>query len=486
MKLLNTLRSTWFFNVRGDVLAGVTVALALIPEAIAFSIIAGVDPMVGIHASFCIAVLISIFGGRPGMISAATGAMSILMVTLVAQYGIEYLYATTILTGLIQYAIGALKLGKWISFVPQSVLSGFLNSLGIMVFMSQLQHFVDATWVVYTIGAVTLLIVYGLPYITKAIPSTLVAIVVMTIVTIVIGLDVKTVGDMGIINSSLPLFHWPNVPISWETLKIIAPVAVTMAIVGLLESLITATVLDEQTKTKSDKNKEVRGQGIANTITGMFGGMAGCAMIGQSLINVRSGGRGRLSTMVAGGVLLLLIVVLRDVVVKIPMPALAGVMIMVAISTFEWQSIKNIPKAPIADTMTMIVTVVVILITHNLAQGVLVGVLLSAVIFAIQSSRLHIITEKDDHRKIITYYINGPLFFATSTMFDQSIEAVEGYDRVVIDGSQSKVWDQSAILSLAKVVNRLRESGNEVELILFDKDSSLLVKKSGMTETLGA
>lgn len=486
MKLLNTLRSTWFFNVRGDVLAGVTVALALIPEAIAFSIIAGVDPMVGIHASFCIAVLISIFGGRPGMISAATGAMSILMVTLVAQYGIEYLYATTILTGLIQYAIGALKLGKWISFVPQSVLSGFLNSLGIMVFMSQLQHFVDATWVVYTIGAVTLLIVYGLPYITKAIPSTLVAIVVMTIVTIVIGLDVKTVGDMGIINSSLPLFHWPNVPISWETLKIIAPVAVTMAIVGLLESLITATVLDEQTKTKSDKNKEVRGQGIANTITGMFGGMAGCAMIGQSLINVRSGGRGRLSTMVAGGVLLLLIVALRDVVVKIPMPALAGVMIMVAISTFEWQSIKNIPKAPIADTMTMIVTVIVILITHNLAQGVLVGVLLSAVIFAIQSSRLHIITEKDDHRKIITYYINGPLFFATSTMFDQSIEAVEGYDRVVIDGSQSKVWDQSAILSLAKVVNRLRESGNEVELILFDKDSSLLVKKSGMTETLGA
>lgn len=484
--MLDKLRSTWFFNVRGDVLAGVTVALALIPEAIAFSIIAGVDPMVGIHASFCIAVLISIFGGRPGMISAATGAMSILMVTLVAQYGIEYLYATTILTGLIQYAIGALKLGKWISFVPQSVLSGFLNSLGIMVFMSQLQHFVNATWVVYAIGAVTLLIVYGLPYITKVIPSTLVAIVVMTIVTIVIGLDVKTVGDMGIINSSLPLFHWPNVPISWETMKIIAPVALTMAIVGLLESLITATVLDEQTKTKSDKNKEVRGQGIANTITGMFGGMAGCAMIGQSLINVRSGGRGRLSTMVAGGVLLLLIVTLRDVVVKIPMPALAGVMIMVAISTFEWQSIKNIPKAPITDTMTMIVTVVVILITHNLAQGVLVGVLLSAVIFAIQSSRLHIITEKDDARKIITYYINGPLFFATSTMFDQSIDAIEGYDRVVIDGSQSKVWDQSAILSLAKVVNRLRENGNEVELILFDKDSSLLVKKSGMAETIGA
>ncbi|MCR8658504.1 SulP family inorganic anion transporter [Paenibacillus endoradicis] len=484
--MLNKLRSTWFFNVRGDVLAGITVALALIPEAIAFSIIAGVDPMVGIHASFCIAVLISIFGGRPGMISAATGAMSILMVTLVAQYGIEYLYATTILTGLIQYAIGALKLGKWISFVPQSVLSGFLNSLGIMVFMSQLQHFVDATWVVYMIGAVTLLIVYGLPYITKAIPSTLVAIVVMTIVTIVIGLDVKMVGDMGIINSSLPLFHWPDVPISWETIKIIAPVALTMAIVGLLESLITATVLDEQTKTKSDKNKEVRGQGLANTITGMFGGMAGCAMIGQSLINVRSGGRGRLSTMVAGGVLLLLIVTLRDVVVKIPMPALAGVMIMVAISTFEWQSIKNITKAPIADTMTMIVTVVVILITHNLAQGVLVGVLLSAVIFAIQSSRLHIITEKDEDHKIITYYINGPLFFATSTMFDQSIEAVVGYDRVVIDGSQSKVWDQSAILALAKVVNRLRESGNEVELILFDKDSSLLVKKSGMAETLGA
>lgn len=467
-------------------LAGVTVALALIPEAIAFSIIAGVDPMVGIHASFCIAVLISIFGGRPGMISAATGAMSILMVTLVAQYGIEYLYATTILTGLIQYAIGALKLGKWISFIPQSVLSGFLNALGIMVFMSQLQHFVDETWIVYMIGAVTLLIVYGLPYITKAIPSTLVAIVVMTIAVIVIGLDVRTVGDMGVINSSLPLFHWPNVPISWETLKIIAPVALTMAIVGLLESLITATVLDEHTKTKSDKNKEVRGQGIANTITGMFGGMAGCAMIGQSLINVRSGGRGRLSTMVAGGVLLLLIVVLRDVVVKIPMPALAGVMIMVAISTFEWQSIKQIPKAPIGDTMTMIVTVVVILFTHNLAQGVLVGVLLSAVIFAIQSSKLHITTATDKDKGLLTYYINGPLFFATSTAFDHSIEAVAGYKRIIIDGSNSKLWDQSAILSLSKVVNRLQEDGYEVELVLWDKESSQLVKKSGMNETLSA
>lgn len=484
--MLDKLQSTWFFNVRGDVLAGVTVALALIPEAIAFSIIAGVDPMVGIHASFCIAVLISIFGGRPGMISAATGAMSILMVILVAKHGIEYLYATTILTGIIQYMIGALKLGKWISFVPQSVLSGFLNSLGIMVFMSQLQHFVGSTWIVYAIGAVTLLIVYGLPYVTKVIPSTLVAIVVMTIVTILAGIDVKTVGDMGVINSSLPLFHWPNVPLTWETFKIIAPVALTMAIVGLLESLITATVLDEQTKTTSDKNKEVRGQGLANTITGMFGGMAGCAMIGQSLINVRSGGRGRLSTMVAGGVLLLLIVTLRDVVVQIPMPALAGVMIMVAISTFEWQSVKQIVKAPIGDTITMIVTVVVILLTHNLAQGVLVGVVLSAVIFAYKSSKLHITTTTEANKRVLTYEIDGPLFFATATAFSLAVVPVEGYDYVVIDGSRSKVWDQSAILALNKVVHAFEESGVKVEMLHFDQDSTKLVKRSGMSQSLGA
>lgn len=485
--MLQKLQSTWFFNIRGDVLAGITVALALIPEAIAFSIIAGVDPMVGIHASFCIAVLISIFGGRPGMISAATGAMSILMVTLVAKHGIEYLYATTILTGLIQYAIGALKLGKWISFVPQSVLSGFLNALGIMVFMSQLQHFIGGTWVVYAIGAVTLLIVYGLPYITKAVPSTLVAIVLMTIVTIVGGIQLKTVGDMGVISSSLPLFHWPNVPFNLETLQIIFPVAITMAIVGLLESLITATVLDEHTNTTSDKNKEVRGQGIANTITGMFGGMAGCAMIGQSVINVRSGGRGRLSTMVAGAVLLLLIVTLKDVVVQIPMPALAGVMVMVAISTFEWQSVKQIPKAPLGDTITMIVTVIVILYTHNLAQGVLVGVMLSAVIFAFKQSKLKVLAAQYDHdNELITYRVEGPLFFATTTALVEAIVPVAGFDKVRIDGSSSKVWDQSAILALKKLVQSFEAQNIQLELIGFDADSKRLVEKAGLSQTLSA
>lgn len=484
--MLHKFQSTWLFNVRGDLLAGITVALALIPEAIAFSIIAGVDPMVGIHASFCIAVLISIFGGRPGMISAATGAMSILMVTLVAKHGIEYLYATTILTGIIQYSIGVLKLGKWISFVPQSVLSGFLNSLGIMVFMSQLQHFVHGTPVVYAIGAVTLLIVYGLPYITKAIPSTLVAIVVMTIVVITLGIQVKTVGDMGTINSSLPIFHWPDVPLNLETLKIIVPVAMTMAVVGLLESLITATVLDEHTNTSSDKNKEVRGQGIANTITGMFGGMAGCAMIGQSVINVRSGGRGRLSTMVAGSVLLLLIVALRDVVVQIPMPALGGVMIMVAISTFEWNSIKQIPRAPIGDTITMIMTVTVILLTHNLALGVLIGIMLSAVIFALKQSKLKINVLEDQEQGLITYYIEGALFFATTTAFSQSIVAREGYSSIVIDGSRSKVWDQSAILALTKTVDQFHKKGISVQLIGFDAESRRLVSKAGLNDAIGA
>jgi len=478
--LLNYLKKNWLFNIRGDVLAGITVALALIPESIAFSIIAGVDPMVGIHASFCIAVLISIVGGRPGMISAATGAMSILMVTLVAKHGIEYLYAATVLTGIIQYAIGVLRLGKWISFIPQTVLSGFLNALGIMVFISQLQHFIHESWLIYMIVVVTLIIVYGLPRLTKIVPSPLVAIVVMTIVTIVAGIQVKTVGDMGAITSQFPLFHIPQVLFNWDTLMIILPVSLTMAVVGLLETLITATILDEKTATKSNKNKEVRGQGIANTVTGFFGGMAGCAMIGQSLINIRSGGRGRLSTMVAGAVLLLLIMLLRDVVLQIPMPALAGVMIMVAISTFDIESIKRIHRTPIGDTIVMVATVVVILVTHDLAKGVLVGILLSAVMFAWKAAHIQVTSEITDTGSKV-YYIQGPLFFATANAFQDVFDPMNDPPVSIVNASRTKVWDQSALQSLEKVIKQYEELGKSLTIIQLDYDSRKMIHKAGIT-----
>lgn len=477
--MLSSLKKNWFFNIRGDILAGITVALALIPESIAFSIIAGVDPMVGIHASFCIAVLISIVGGRPGMISAATGAMSILMVTLVAKHGIEYLYAATILTGVIQFLIGVFKLGKWISFVPQSVLSGFLNALGIMIFTAQLQHFIHESWMIYGIVLVTLVIVYGLPKLTKAVPSPLVAIVVMTIVTITAGIQVKTVGDMGAITSQFPLFHVPAVLLNWETLLIILPVSLTMAVVGLLETLITATILDEKTATKSDKNKEVRGQGIANAFTGFFGGMAGCAMIGQSLINIRSGGRGRLSTMVAGIVLLLLIILLRDVVLQIPMAALAGVMIMVAISTFDVESVKRISRTPLGDTIVMIATVAVILVTRDLAKGVLAGVLLSAVLFAWKAAHIHATSEMTAAGEKI-YVIQGPLFFATANAFQEIFDPLNDPAVVIVDGTRSKIWDQSALQALAKVVNQYEESGKVVKLVHFDYESKQIVHRAGI------
>lgn len=332
---LQQLKTSWLSNVRMEVLAGMTVAFALIPEAIAFSIIAGVDPMVGLYASFCIAVIISIVGGRPGMISAATGAMALLMITLVADHGVEYLFAATILTGVIQILMGIFKLGRFITFIPYPVVIGFVNALAILIFIAQLEQFQGATWVMYALVAATLVIIYVLPMLTKAVPSALVAIIVMTAATVLGGITVSTVGDMGEITRTFPIFHLPSIPISFETLWIVLPTSFTLAIVGTLESLMTATIVDESTETKSDKNKEIRGQGIANTVTGFFGGMAGCAMIGQSVINVKSGGKGRLSTLVSGVFLLFLILVLGDVVKQIPMAALVGVMIMVSIGTFD-------------------------------------------------------------------------------------------------------------------------------------------------------
>ncbi len=385
---LAQLRLEWFGNVRNDLLAGMVVALALIPEAIAFSIIAGVDPKVGLYASFCIAVVISFVGGRPGMISAATGAMALVMVTLVKSHGLEYLFAATLLTGMLQIVAGLLKLGSLLRFVSRSVTTGFVNALAILIFMAQLPEFYGAGWQVYAMVAVGLAIIYLLPRWTKVVPSPLVCIVVLTTFSVATGLGIRTVGDMGELPGSLPMFMLPNVPLTFETLAIILPYSVTLVAVGLLESLMTAVIVDDLTDTPSNKNRECWGQGVANIVAGCFGGMAGCAMIGQSVINVKSGGRGRLSTFFAGCFLLFLILVLGDWVRHIPMAALVAVMIMVSIGTFSWSSIKNLRTTPKTSSLVMIVTVVVVVFTHNLAQGVFVGVLMSALFFAHKVSRL--------------------------------------------------------------------------------------------------
>ena len=375
------LKNQWFGNIRADLLAGTVVALALIPEAIAFSIIAGVDPKVGLYASISIAILISFIGGRVGMISAATGAMALIMVDLVKDYGLEYLLAATILAGIIQFIAGMLRVGAVIDFVSRSVVTGFTNSLAILIFLAQLPEFYNGNIEMYLLVLLGLLIIYTLPYLTNFFPSPLACIVVLTSIVFFMDVDVRTVSDMGDLPSTLPAFFIPNIPMSFNTLFIILPYSLALAAVGLLETLLTATVIDEMTDTTSDKNKECRGQGIANMFTGFLGGMAGCAMIGQSVANIKSGGTGRLSTLSAGVILLLLLVTLSDLLRAIPMAALVAIMIMVSISTFNWNSIVNLKKHPKHSSFVMICTVLVVLYSHNLALGVLTGVLLSSLYY---------------------------------------------------------------------------------------------------------
>ncbi len=472
------LRTEWFGNIRGDLLAGMVVALALIPEAIAFSIIAGVDPKVGLYASFCIAVVIAFVGGRPGMISAATGAMALVMVSLVKNYGLEYLLAATILTGVLQILAGAFKLGVLLRFVSRSVMTGFVNALAILIFMAQLPEFYGASWVVYAMVVVGLGIIYLFPYVTKAIPSPLVCIVALTGFSMFVKLDIRTVGDMGALPSTLPIFMLPDIPLNFETLRIILPYSVTLAVVGLLESLMTAVIVDDLTDTPSAKNHECTGQGIANIVAGFFGGMAGCAMIGQSVINVKSGGRGRLSTLFAGVFLLFLILVLGNWVQQIPMAALVAVMFMVSFGTFSWSSIKNLTVYPKSSSLIMLATVAVVVLTHNLAQGVAVGVLMSALFFANEVSRVmpveSALSDDGNHR---VYTVQGQIFFASADKFAAGFDFKEVIDRVVIDVSQAHFWDLTAVGSLDKVVLKFRREGTEVELVGMNEASATIVER---------
>jgi len=484
---MNSIRQDWFSNIKNDVLAGLAVALALIPEAIAFSIIAGVDPKVGLYASFSMAVVIAFVGGRTGMISAATGAMALIMVMLVKEHGLQYLLAATVLTGILQIIAGWVKLGVLMRFVSRSVFTGFVNALAILIFMAQLPELINVTWHVYAMTAAGLGIIYGLPYITKAIPSPLVTIVVLTIVSIALGLDIRTVGDMGELPDSLPIFLMPHVPLNWHTLSIIFPYSFTLMMVGLLESLMTATIIDDLTDTQSNKNRECVGQGVANIATGFMGGMAGCAMIGQSVINIKSGGRGRLSTMCAGVFLLVMVVFLDEWVSLIPMAALVAVMIMVSIGTFSWHSITNLRQHPKSSSAVMLATVAVTVLTHDLAMGVLTGVLLSGFFFAHKVGRIFRVTSyTEDEGRVRTYSVFGQVFFASAERFTNAFDYKEVIEKVKIDVSRSHFWDITAISALDKVILKFRREGTEVEVLGLNDASATMVDKFAVHDKDGA
>lgn len=475
---MNSLRLDWFSNVRNDLLAGLVVALALIPEAIAFSMIAGVDPKVGLYASFSIATVIAFVGGRPGMISAATGAMALVMVLLVKEHGLQYLLAATVLTGLLQILAGWFKLGSLMRFVGRAVVVGFVNALAILIFMAQLPELTNVSWVVYAMVAGGLGIIYLFPYLTKAIPSPLVTIIVLTAISLMMGLDIRTVGDMGQLPDSLPIFLIPDIPLNWETLRIIFPFSATLAVVGLLESLMTASIVDDLTDTSSNKNRECVGQGVANIATGFLGGMAGCAMIGQSVINVKSGGRGRLSTLAAGVLLLLMVVFAGDWVARIPMAALVAVMIMVSIGTFNWASVRDLRSNPKSFSVVMLATVAVVVVTHDLAQGVLVGVLLSGFFFANNISKvLHIGSVLEDQGRLRSYKITGQVFFASADRFINAFDYKELIEKVRIDVSRAHFWDVTAVSALDKVVIKFRRENIQVEVIGLNEASATMVDR---------
>ncbi|MBY0098510.1 SulP family inorganic anion transporter [Mesobacillus maritimus] len=473
--MVEKIKAQWFSNIKGDVLAGIVVALALIPEAIAFSIIAGVDPMVGLYASFTMAVIIAFAGGRPGMISAATGAMALLMGPLVREHGLDYLFAATILTGVIQILFGVFKVAKLMKFIPRAVMIGFVNALAILIFMAQVPHFLGISTMTYVFVGITLLIVYLVPRFFTAIPAPLIAIIALSVVAIYSDVNVRTVGDLGAITQTLPAFFIPNVPFTFETLAIIFPFSIALAIVGLLESLLTASIVDDMTGTGSNKNREARGQGIANIVTGFFGGMAGCAMIGQSVINVKSGGRGRLSTFIAGAFLMFLIIVLGELVVQIPMPVLVGIMIMVSVGTFDWSSFNYLRKAPKSDAVVMLVTVGIVVATHDLSKGVIAGVILSAIFFVAKISTMKV-TQREENNQI-SFNVEGQLFFASVDGFVDAFDFTIENKEVVIDFATAHVWDDSAVGAIDKVVMKYGENENQVSIKNLNASSKKLVDK---------
>ncbi|MGY1638228.1 SulP family inorganic anion transporter [Geodermatophilus sp. SYSU D00742] len=457
---------------RTEVLAGLVVALALIPEAISFSILAGVDPRVGLFASFTMAVVIAFTGGRPAMISAATGAIALVVAPLALEYGVQYLFAAVILGGVFQILLAAAGVARLMRFIPRSVMVGFVNALAILIFTAQFPQLVDVPWLVYPMVAAGLAIIFLLPRITTAVPPPLVAIVVLTTLAVAAGWDLPDVGGEGDLPDSLPFLLFPEVPSTLETLGIITPYALGVAFVGLMESLMTAKLVDDITDTHSDKTRESWGQGVANVVTGFFGGMGGCAMIGQTMINVKSGARTRLSTFLAGAFLLVLVVALGDIVSVIPMAALVAVMVFVSIATFDWHSLRTIHRMPKSETAVMLATVAVTLVTHNLAIGVGVGVLVACVLFAQRVSHLVDVTRAVEEDGSVRYSVDGALFFASSNDLYTQFHYADDPDAVVVDLSGAHVWDASTVAALDAITHKYASRGKRVEIVGLNENSA--------------
>ena len=478
MTSLMTSTRAWLANPRVEFLSGIVVALALIPEAIGFSVIAGVDPKVGLYASVVIACVIAFTGGRPAMISAATASTAVLMTGLVHDHGVQYLFAATILMGLFQIVAGLLHLGRLMRFVSQSVMTGFVNALAILIFMAQMPQLTHVPPATYGLIALGLAIIYLMPRVTRAVPSPLVAIAVLTGIAVVFHLDVRRVVDLGELPSALPSFALPQVPWTLDTLRILTPIALTLAAVGLLESLLTAQIVDDMTDSSSPKSRECIGQGVANMASAVFGGMGGCAMIGQSVINVSSGGRGRLSTLIAGAFLLVLLVLLQDLLAIVPVAALTAVMIMVSINTFSWRSLAQLRSNPLPSSAVMLATVVTVVATADLARGVLVGVLLSGVFFAGKVSRLSRVTSSlSPDGRTRTCRVEGQVFFASAGAFTDAINLTEPLDRLVIDVGAAHFWDISAVGALDRVVLKARRHGLTVDVVGLNAASTTMVER---------
>lgn len=479
------------YNLKDEVLSGLTVSLALVPEAVAFSIIAGVSPLVGLYSAFIIGLITSIMGGRPGMISGSTGAIAVIIVALVVNHGVEYLFAAAVLMGIIQILVGVFKLGKLIRLVPHPVIFGFVNGLAIIIFMSQFSQFkaVDSNgvsewitgerlYIMLGLVLLTMAIIKFLPKLTKAVPSSLVAILVISLIVIFGGVATKTVGDIASIKGGLPSFHIPTVPLNWETLMIILPYSAIMAGVGIIESLLSLTLIDEITETRGHGNKECIDQGVGNIATGFFGGMGGCAMLGQSLINVNAGGRTRISSGVAAVALLLFIMFFSDYIEMVPMAALVGLMFMVAIGTFEWASLKVVGKVPKADLIVMVVVTLVTVVLHNLALAVLVGVIIAALVFAWQNAKMIRARKSVDENGVKHYQIFGPLFFASAMTFGEKFDPINDPDEIVIDFAESRIVDHSGIDAIHKVTERYHKLGKKVYIRHLSSSSRVLLEKA--------
>ncbi len=480
---LSRYRAEWFSSfgdVRREVLAGMVGTFALIPEVIAFSFVAGVDPEVGLFASFVIGIVIAFAGGRPAMISGAAGSVALVAAALVRAHGLHYLLAATILAGALQFVFGLLRLDVLMRFVSRSVRTGFVNALAILIFSAQVPQLLGVTWHSYAMIAAGLAIIYLVPRLTTAIPSPLICILVLTAISLLVPMPLRTVADLGRLPASLPSLVLPHVPPNWQTLRIVVPYALAMAVVGMLESMMTATVVDDLTETSSSKARECTGLGLANIAAGLFGGIAGCGMIGQTVGNIRYGGRGRLSTLVAGLFLLILMVLLRPWVARVPVAALVAIMIMVSVSTFSWSSFRDLVRHPKVSSLVMLATVAVTVATSDLAAGVIVGVLLSGVFFAFKVMRLMAVTSAyDSAADTRTYIVTGQIFFASADMFAESFDVRDTAKAVRIDLSQAHFWDVTSVAALEGVVSKLRRHGTRVELIGLNQASAILVDRHG-------